>query len=224
MSPTPSDARRVVGPAAALVLLLAALAFAGFFPTYFGRFPRFAGTSWAIHFHVVTLLLWLAFALAQALLVRSGRVDLHRRAGKLAYALIPIMFVGFYLAIVDGQRRNGNPVLIVATLFDSGLFLAFAALGLWHRHSPEHHRRYMILALLPFLNPALGRLISPKVSIPLQLVIIVTLLVRARRQKTLARPYAVGLALFLGGLGAVMAVLLVWPDVPDRLARALIAS
>jgi hypothetical protein len=152
MLTTPSPARPLFGPMA-LVLALGALAFVGFFPTYFGHFPRFVGTSAAIHFHVATLLLWLGFALAQALLVRRGRVDLHRRAGKLAYALIPLMLVGFALAIIDGQQRNKNPELIVATLFDGGLFLAFVALGLWHRRRPEHHRRYMILALLPVPEP-----------------------------------------------------------------------
>jgi len=224
MLPSPSPARPLVDPTAALVLALFALAFAGFFPTYFGRFPQFVGTSAAIHFHVATLVLWLSLALTQTLLVRRGRVDIHRRVGKLAYGLIPLMIVGFVLAVVDGQQRHKNPVLIVATLFDAGLFLAFVGLGLWHRRRPEFHRRYMILALLPFLNPALGRLISPEVSISLEFVAIVTLLVHARRRKTLARPYAIGLGLFVAGLGGVMAVLGVFPEVPEHLWQVLIAS
>ncbi len=206
---------------AIVVLALIALAIAGFFPTYFGRFPEFVGTSAAIHFHVATLALWLGLALTQTILVRRRRVDLHRRLGRAAYALVPLMLVGFALAVFDGQQRQKNPALIVATLFDGGLFLAFVALGVWNRRRPDHHRRYMMLSLLPFLNPALGRLISPGVSIPLQFVILVALLISARRRGTLARPYAVGLGMFCVGLAGVMAMLQLRPEVPERLWLAL---
>jgi hypothetical protein len=203
---------------------LAVLAFVGFFPSYFGKFPGFAGTSAAIHFHVATLALWFGLAIVQTVLVRRGRTDLHRRVGKLAYALVPIMVVGFAAALADGQHRNKNPVLILATLFDAGFFLGLVALGLWQRRRPEHHRRYMILALVPFLNPPLGRLISPAVSIPIELAILVTLLVRARRRHTLARPYAIGLALFLGELAALVAVMVGWPELPEHLWQAMFAA
>jgi len=72
---------------------------------------------------------------------------------------------------------------------------------------------FMILALVPFINPALGRLIlptgilPPMVTIPVQLIIIVALLVRARWRKTLARPYAIGLAVYLAALAGLMVVL-----------------
>jgi hypothetical protein len=78
-------------------------------------------------------------------------------------------------------------------------------------HRPEHHRRFMILSLVPFINPALGRLVlrmgimPPMVTIPVQLVVIVTLLVRARWRKTLARPYAIGLVVYLAALAGLTA-------------------
>lgn len=201
--------RSLLAPTVAWALALVVLAFAGFFPTYFGHFPRFAGTPAAIHFHAATLVLWLGLVLVQIVLVRRGRTDLHRRVGSLAYVLIPLMCVGFVLAI---QHRH-TKVPIVAAFFDAGLFLAYVGLGLLHRRRPEHHRRFMILALVPFINPALGRLVlpigilPPMVTIPVQLVIIVTLLVRARRRKTLARPYAIGLAVYLSALAGLMVVM-----------------
>jgi len=226
--PARAVARSLLAPTVAGTLALVVLAFAGFFPTYFGRFPRFAGTTAAIHFHVATLVLWIGLALVQTVLVRRGRSDLHRRVGKLAYVLIPLMCVGFVLAVNDGHRRHtatdGPP--LVAVFFDAGLFLAYVGLGLLHRRRPEHHRRYMILALVPLINPSLGRLVRamgimpPIVTIPIQLAVITTLLVRARRRKTLARPYAIGLALYLAFLAGLMLVMGLAPDLPDRLWQA----
>lgn len=235
MSVTPSKSvpcrargadRPLLAPTVAWALALVLLAFAGFFPTYFGRFPRFAGTPTAIHFHAATLVSWLGLVLVQTVLVRRGRTDLHRRVGRLAYALIPLMFVGFGLVLDESQRRH-TQVPLVAAFFDGGLFAAYVCLGLVHRHRPEHHRRFMILALVPFINPALGRLIvptglmPPMVTIPVQLVVIATLFVRARIRKTLARPYAIGLIIYLAALAGLMVTLGVWPTVPERLWQAM---
>lgn len=210
-----AGARLLLVPTITATLALAVIAFAGFFPTYFGRFPRFAGTTPSIHFHAATLILWIGLVLVQTVLVRRGRSDLHRRVGKIAYALIPLMVLGFVLAVNDGQRRHGatSGPPIAAAFFDAGLFLAYVGLGLLHRRRPEYHRRFMILALVPFINPALGRLILPTgilppiITIPVQLIIIVALLVHARWRKTLARPYAIGLALYLAALAGLMVVL-----------------
>lgn len=209
----PSPVRRLLlAPAVVATLALAVIAFAGFFPTYFGRFPRFAGTTTAIHFHAVTLVLWIGLALVQAVLVRRGRTDLHRRVGKLAYVLIPFMILGFALAVIDGQRRHGatSGPPIAAAFFDAGLFVVYVGLGLLNRHRSEYHRRYMILSLIPFINPALGRLIlptgilPPMITIPVQVVILVALLARARWNKTLMRPYAIGLAVYVAALAGLM--------------------
>src|SRR5688572_27353033 len=105
---TRAVARPLLSATVVGTLALAVIAFAGFFPTYFGRFPRFAGTSAAIHFHAATLVLWIGLAVVQAVLVRRGRTDLHRRVGKIAYLLIPLMFLGFVLAVIDGQQRHGG--------------------------------------------------------------------------------------------------------------------
>src|SRR5687767_3860994 len=76
-----------------------ALSLAAFFPTYFGRFPGFEGTSAAVHFHVATMLAWLALTIAQPILIRGRRIGLHRQLGRLAYALLPVVAVGFWLVM-----------------------------------------------------------------------------------------------------------------------------
>jgi uncharacterized membrane protein len=79
-----------VWPAALLVMALAA-----FFPTYFGRFPRFEGTSVSLHFHVTTMLLWVGLTLIQPMLVTRRQLVWHRRLGRLAYVLLPVITLGF---------------------------------------------------------------------------------------------------------------------------------
>jgi hypothetical protein len=119
------------------------------------------------------------------------------------------------------RTRHKNPQLILATIFDASLFLAFVGLGLWHRRRAGLHRGFMLLALLPFLNPALGRLISPMLSLPVELLAMVALLLRARRRKEPLRPYVVGLACFFVALGLLVGVMVGWPDLPERLWQVL---
>lgn len=210
-----------LGLPSTLVIAMLVLALLGFFPSYFGRFPGFSGVSGAIHFHVVTLLAWLSVYLVQALLIRRGHADVHRRLGPIAAALLPMVAAGIVLAMNDGQRRNKNPDLILATLFDALLFFIFVGLGLWHRRQASLHRGFMLLSLLPFLNPALGRLVSPQVSLPVELLSMIALLVRARLRREPLRPYVVGLILFFTALGALIAVMIGRPDLPERLWHGL---
>ena len=79
----------------------------------------------------------------------------------------------------------------------------------------------MLLSLLPFLNPVLGRLASPKVSVPIELLAMVALLVRARVKREPVRPYVVGVALSVGALGLLLALMLGMPALPERLWQHL---
>lgn len=223
-SPHARPRRSVVSPTTAGPVVVLVLAVLGFFPTYFGLFPGFAGVSSAIHFHVATLVLWLGLVLMQAVLARQERTGLHMRLGRIAFAVLPLVTFGIVLAMNDGQRRHKNPDLILATLFDASLFLAFVGLGLWYRRRPSLHRGFMLLSLVPFLNPALGRLVSPKLSLPVELLAMVALLLRARSRKESLRPYLVGLGLFFVALGLLVAVMVARPDIPERLWLALYAA
>jgi hypothetical protein len=199
------------------------LAIAAFFPTYFGRLPGFQGTSSAVHFHVVTMLAWLALTIAQPLLIRRRRFGMHRQLGLLTYALLPLIALGFWLIMRDGQLRHKQPDLILATAFDGFLFFFLVGMGLFYRKRRAYHGRFMMLSLVPFLNPTLGRLISPAVSVPFELLLLIALLVRARRRREDSRPYAVALAAFLGALAILVLVMVALPDVPQALWKLLFA-
>jgi len=199
-------------PGAVLVLALVA-----FFPTYFGLFPGFAGTSASVHFHVATMLGWLAIAIAQPILIRRRRVDLHRVLGRLTYAWLPVLAAGFLLVMRDGQLRRKQPDLILATAFDASLFFFLVAMGYFYRKRRALHSRFMMLSLVPFLNPTLGRIIHPAVSVPVELIVLVSLWVRARRKQEETRPYAIAVAAFLVGLVALVGVMVALPSASESL-------
>jgi hypothetical protein len=198
-----------------------ALAIAAFFPTYFGRFPGFEGTSASVHFHVATMLAWVALTIAQPILIQRRRIDLHRLFGRLTYALLPVIAVGFWLVMRDGQLRRKQPDLILATAFDAFLYFFLVGMGLIYRRRRAYHSVFMMLSLVPFLNPTLGRLISPVVSVPVELVLLVTLLVRARMKRRETRPYALALIAFVGALATLVVVMVALPTAAEQLWQLL---
>jgi hypothetical protein len=197
------------------------LALAAFFPTYFGRFPGFPGTSSSVHVHVAIMFAWMALTIVQPILIHRRRFELHRQLGRLSYILLPLLAAGFWLVMRDGQLRHKQPDLILATAFDGFMFFFLVGMGLYYRRRRAYHGRFMMLSLVPFLNPTLGRLVSPAVSVPLELVLLIALLVRARRRREDSRPYAIALTAFLCALAVLVLVMVALPNVPELLWHVL---
>lgn len=65
----------------------------------------------------------------------------------------------------------------------------------------------MMFSLVTFLIPTLGRHISPAFGVPVELLVIVALFLRARRKKHDTRPYSAALIAFLGALAALVLVM-----------------
>ena len=196
-------------PSTSILVLVAALlvvSAVGFYPAYLSQFPTFANSGWQVHLHLVTVLGWLAMLTAQATLAATGRIQRHRAVGRLSYALVPLVVVGFVLVAWFGQRRHPDPALLGATAFDGSLFVLFYSLAIAKRRRPDDHARYMLLTGVTFINPALGRAIAPQVSVPFEFALIVGLLVAARRRGQRWQPYAVGAVAYVVLLAAIVVV------------------
>jgi hypothetical protein len=188
----------------ALVIMIAVLSYFGFHASYW-NVPRFTGTGWQVHFHVGTLVIWLGMLIAQGWLAYKGRINEHKRIGRLSYFLVPIIVLGFLLITDFGQRRHKEPALIGATIFDAGLFLLFYTMAIVKRKKTEQHARYMMLTPVAFMNPTLGRAISPEVSLPVQLVLLLVLFIVAKVRKRPWQPFAVALVGYF-----LLLLLIVW--------------
>lgn len=195
--------------------------FFGFYNTYFGLFPGFEGTSRVVHFHVATILCWFAMLLTQATLAQKGRIELHRKIGRLSYLLAPLIVLGFALVTNYGQIRHKSPDLFGATLFDGSMFVLFYALAIINRKNTAYHARYMILSAIPFINPGLGRFIAPEVSVPVEFLLILGLLLTARFKKQPYRPYLVGLGSMVLFLGIIMYISVINPAIMESMWMAI---
>jgi hypothetical protein len=147
-------------------LLAAAIAFVGFWPTYFG--PLLAGTNSAsnlVHVHAAVFVAWLAMFAAQAALAATGRVALHMRLGPWLFAFgILLMVVGVLTALgrFEGAVNAGQLATAQRRLFaplrDIIFFTPFLAAAWIYRRRPEIHKRCLLAATTILLIAAVVRM------------------------------------------------------------------
>jgi hypothetical protein len=201
----------------ALVGALVVVSLIGFYPSYFSLFPRLSRTGWEVHFHLATIIAWLALLVAQAWLATRARLGLHRWLGRLSPALVLLVVVGFALVTSFGQRRHREPALLGAAVFDGSLFLLFYILAIWKRKNAALHGRYMMLTAVAFINPALGRAIAPQVSVPFEFSLILTLLIVSRVKKWPSQPFLVAAIAYPSLLALLTYCSVVEPVIMERL-------
>lgn len=136
----------------------------GFSTTYL--IPMSRGTFSAppfIHVHGICAFTWVALLLAQALLIRSGQTRLHMKLGQAALPLAIAIWASGILTAAWAARRDLPAQGIIAvssfmgTVTGLSLFLAFVAAGYFARRRPAAHKRWMTLATIAVLWPAIFR-------------------------------------------------------------------
>ena len=180
-----------------------------------------------LHFHAVLMGSFLLLVLTQTTLAATGRLDAHRRLGRLAMILVPaLVLVGFilvpttYHAIYNlaqsappSTRAKFQQLVLVRDnimLFQLRigiLFPLFIALGLRARGKDgAFHKRMMILATATPLPAAINRMewlpttlpVSPLASDLYVLAILSPLLIwDVVRTRTVNRAYLIWLGLYL---------------------------
>ena len=147
-------------------LACAAIAVTGFARSYylkslFGR-PSLPPL---LHIHGVIMSSWCALFFAQAYLVATHRVRVHRRLGILGAALaFLVVAIGTYTTVEATIREVRNHVvgpfhyLFGLNLVNLLLFAAFVVAALALRSRPDFHKRLMLMATLSMLAPAIARI------------------------------------------------------------------
>jgi hypothetical protein len=149
-----------------LTLFVAAIAFVGFWPTYFG--PLLAGTVdklTVIHVHAATYVGWLAIFIAQATFAATRRMDLHVRLGNFGIGygvLVIVMGVTVAISMFAVRVRAGNveeaQARLINPLADMVFFAPLFVAAVRLRRKPEIHKRLMIVATTILLVAAVGRM------------------------------------------------------------------
>lgn len=146
---------------AAVALLLGLAAFAFWVP-YFSQLPA---ASRYVHFHVVTMVAWMGLLIAQPLLMRAGRVDLHRKFGRTTYLLMPLIVI---CGILPAHHRLSQPgqidqpgmlQLLVLQLVSPLLMVGFYAMALLNRRTAAVHARWMLATAILLIDPIVARIL-----------------------------------------------------------------
>ena len=175
-----------------LFIAVLLMVFAGFFKTYFGLFPTFSGVTSLIHFHAITVLLWLALLILQPILIRRKNLALHRLIGKASYVVVALVTISMVLLLRISLKKENVILIGIADLI---FFLSFYALAMIYAKKMAYHIRFIVMTVLPFINPALGRLNIPGPI--LGLLIIIGLLIYERFNKKIYLPYLIALPFYL---------------------------
>lgn len=148
-----------------MALAVALATFVGFAPTYFlKRLFDTPPLPSLVHAHGLLFTAWVMLLIAQASLVRAGRVQVHRRLGMAGVALAALMVGTGVLTAIGGARRGivvdgMDPLAFLAIpLAAVLLFALFVTLAVLNRSRPEYHKRLMLLGTFSILTPALARL------------------------------------------------------------------
>jgi len=111
--------------------------------------------------HGIAFTSWILLFVAQAALVAAGRTALHRRLG-LAGVVLGVLMLGSGVPLAIAAARRGalpgDPLAFLLVVF--GDLVAFAVclgIAIYSRRHGETHKRWMLLAMLSLLPPAVSR-------------------------------------------------------------------
>lgn len=134
-----------------------------FWPRYLGR--PLSATDAYTHVHAAAMAAWYGMLVAQPLLVRSGRRNLHQTVGRASYVLVPVVVASSILlahqrfSTMDEQTFGQEAPFLFLPLSQAGLLAVAYGLAIRYRRVPSLHARFMIGSTLTFVDPVLGRLL-----------------------------------------------------------------
>ena len=140
-----------------MTVMICGAVFYGFGANYVrNRADYFPFSSLLVYVHAALFFLWMLLLLAQTSLVSAGRVSWHRRLGMAGFFLLCGMPIVGALTATAAVARNRIPSGFDGRLvfyYDAmaSVLLAFPVLAyfaLRYRHSPQTHKRLILLATL----------------------------------------------------------------------------
>lgn len=197
-----------------------------FWQSYFSEFPDFQGVISPIgnlpititnitHFHAMMLILWLLMLIVQPILIIQRKIKWHRIIGKASYVLIGLMFISLLLIINQEQSREKNLPVLAANLFDVPAFMVLYCLAIYFRKKPAYHARFMVMSIIPFLDPALARLNLPGVFVGLGLWALLFIVEFFTRK--IYKPYLIGFGYYIFNLVVVFATFMLNQPLFDKI-------
>ncbi|PWT74650.1 MAG: hypothetical protein C5B59_10625 [Bacteroidetes bacterium] len=154
------------------VAILVGVAF-GFYKSYIIFFPSFSNFQFVDHFHGAMMLIWLLFLIIQPLLIKTGRIQIHKAIGRTSYIVAPLLAISIFLV----ARLQYHKFLATTPLKEAtaviGLsippliaFAIFYSLAIANKGNTPSHLRYMIATALLMIPPGIGRVLMNYFHVP----------------------------------------------------------
>ena len=181
-----------------MAVALTIAVFVGFSRTYYlaPLFPgaeQFRPPERFFYLHGAVFTAWMLLFVAQAWLIRSRNVAVHRKLGIGGVVLaVAVVLTGIYGALLAANRPGGfigvpmaPEAFLLVPLLDIGLFALFVFLAIEWRSNVQSHKRLMLLATLSICQAgfvripgmALGEFGGPIVQMALTTVAVLAMIV-----------------------------------------------
>lgn len=216
-----AERRFYTGMAAAIL----AMVFIGFAPSYFLRgvidpgHPLIPMTP-LVHLHGLVFSGWILLFMAQTSLIAGGRADIHRKLGMAGVAMVAVMIIlGIVVALYGVHRPSQPPGMaplswLAIPLLDVPVYGALISAGLLNRRTPQTHKRFMLIAMIAMLPPAIGRMPWPEAIVgPITLFVLpdlflIPLVLWDLKTRGRVHPVTIGAGLFV--IGSQILRLAIW--------------
>ena len=198
------------------LLILVGLVGLGFYKPYFALIPHFdPSITPLVQVHVILLMSFVALLIAQPLLIRYRQREWHRRLGKAAYFLMPVLVVScvgvifkeYDEAFARSMSVSASLKAIYSDATQLTLLVFFYLLAIVNRRNIPVHMRYMIAVVLILAPAAIARVLGYWFEVPRYQsgiatslfldAVLISLILFDRRNKLNYRPYVLVLPLFL---------------------------
>ena len=137
----------------------------GFYNSFFGKSPSILNSNAIVTTHIISLFLWLALFGLQIYYALNGRIDLHKKVGKVSYILVPIIVLSTLFATIYSYRfyiRIMPKPEAVKMLFlnctGPFVFLYLYTMAMVNKKNAAKHQRYMITTTIPFIGAPVYRI------------------------------------------------------------------
>lgn len=152
----------------AMTLLIAGTIFFGFSFTLWPDVLARARPA-ILYLHVITAPAWLALLIAQVMLVRQGKVALHRKVGTYGLWLGAVVSVSALatalilrhervVLLPPGDHMNQRIAFLAIPLNGFVCFTVPFTLAAWWRRRPAFHRRAMMMAAVSLMGAGIARI------------------------------------------------------------------
>lgn len=165
-----------------------------------------------LHVHAVLTGSWFALIVLQTWLIGQGRTGLHKALGAVSILLVLAMLPTGVWVSHENFQRTGEAQIFYSNCVNVTFFALYYAMALNWRKTAALHKRFMMLASLSIMFPALARVgyvfdLNPFAVLPMWLALLLALpvydIVRERKIKTAT---AVGLGLTLVYIGILLVI------------------